>query len=171
MGRQINYYIGYKEFLLVAQAALDYGCVIYRRSFENGNWQLSCGTDLNFIKEKYPNYIFYLHNAGEFIYGSDNVCLNSIEAGFSIPNGHIINRNRLYVVTGLYDDECKYVYRSDEITKIYNKLVRVIKKIAPYTEVEHFVINKLYEGEKFKSKKYISAEYLLLVKNENYILG
>lgn len=171
MGKQINYYIGYNEFLSVAQTALDYGCEIYRKSFENGKWQLSKGTDINIIDEKCRSYIFYLPEAGEFIEASDKTGLNSIEAGFSIPSGNTIYRSRLYVETGRYNDEGEYIYHSEEITRIYNKLVRAVKKIAPYTEVEHYVVNPLYEGEKFKTKEYISAGYFLLVQNEDYILG
>ncbi|MBP0963870.1 MAG: hypothetical protein J5999_01080 [Oscillospiraceae bacterium] len=171
MGKQINYYIGYKEFLLVAQAALDNGCVIYRNSFNNGEWQLSSGTDIKIINEKCNSYIFYLPNTNEYIQGSDNARLNSIQAGFSIPQNHIIYKNRLYLETGLYNKYGEYIYRSEEITKIYNKLVCIVKKIAPYTEVEHFVLNTLYEGQKFKSKKYITDEYLVMVQNEDYILG
>ncbi len=171
MGKQINYYIGYNEFLSVAQAALDCGSVIYRKSFEKGKWQLSKGTDINIIDENCRSYYFYLPEAGEFIEASDKTGLNSIEAGFSIPSGNTIYRSRLYVETGRYNDKGECIYRSEKITRIYNKLVRVVKKIAPYTEVEHYVVNPLYEGEKFKTKEYISAWYLLLVQNENYILG
>ena len=61
MGKQINYYMGYTDFLKVAQAAIDSGCVIYRHSKENGKWQLSCGNTLDIInvssKNKYsPKY-------------------------------------------------------------------------------------------------------------------
>lgn len=171
MGKQINYYIGYNDFLLVAQVALDNGCVIFREYCENEKLQLSSGTDVSFINEKYNRYFFYLSSAGEYIHNSDNANLNSIQAGFSIPHNHIIYSNRLYLTTGLYNKEDKFVYRSEEITKVYNKLVRVVKKIAPYREVEHFVLNPLYEGQKFKSKKYITDEYLLMAQNEDYILG
>ena len=32
MGKQINYWMGYEDFLQVAQAALDCGCVIIKKS-------------------------------------------------------------------------------------------------------------------------------------------
>ena len=49
--------------------------------------------------------------------------------------------------------------------------MRVVKKTAPYMEVEHFVVNPMYEGKKFKNKKYISPEYYDLAQNKGYILG
>lgn len=163
MGKQINYYMGYEDFLSVAQAALNSGCVIYRQSFENGRFQLISGTTLDTIKPNCTGYYFHNPAIGDF----------KIEAGFSIPNEekHLIVANRLYVITGLYADEGNWVSRPDLLTKLYHKLVRVVKKTAPYTEVEHFVVNPMYEGKKFKSKKYISSDYYDLVKNKDYILG
>lgn len=99
--------------------------------------------------------------------------LNVIEAGFSIPieEKHLIVKNRLYAITGIYADDGSWVSRPDMLTKLYNKLVRVVKKKVPYTEVEHFVVNPMYEGKKFKSKEYISSDYYDLVKNKDYILS
>lgn len=57
------------------------------------------------------------------------------------------------------------------LTKVYNKPVRVVKKTAPYTEFEHFVVNPVYVGEKFKSKEYISSELYELVQSKDYKLG
>lgn len=181
MGKQINYYMGYRDFLTVAQAALNSDCIIYRQSFENGKLKLISGATLEIITPNCCRYYFHNPVIGNFDielisekqYVSYNSLLNVIEAGFSIPNEekHIIASNRLYVITGLYDDDGNWASRSDMLTKVYNKLVRVVKKTAPYTEVEHLVVNPLYEGEKFKSKQYISSEYYDLVQNKDYILG
>ena len=57
------------------------------------------------------------------------------------------------------------------LTNLYNKLVRVAKKIASYTEVGHLVVNPMYEGKKFKRKQYISPDYYDLIQNKDYILG
>lgn len=181
MGKQINYYIGYEDFLSVAQAALDSGCIIYRQSFENGKFKLISGTTLDTIRPNCTGYYFHNPEIGNFDielisekqYVPYDLLLNAIEAGFSIPKEekHLIMSNRLYVITGLYADNGDWVSRSDMLTKLYNQLVRVVKKKAPYTEVEHFVVNPMYEGKKFKSKKYISSDYYDLVKNKEYILG
>ena len=179
MGKQINYYMGYRDFLSVAQAALNSGCIIYRRSFENDKW--ISGTTLDSITPNCRKYYFHYPAIGNFDvelisdkqYVPYDSLLNVIEAGFSIPNEekHLIVSNRLYVITGRYADDGNWVPRSEMLTKVYNKLVRVVKKIAPYTEVEHFVVNPMYEGKKFKRKKYISSDYYDLVQNKDYILG
>ena len=80
-------------------------------------------------------------------------------------------KNRLYIVTGRYTDDGCRVSCPDMLTKVYNKLVRVVKKTAPYTEFEHFVENPMYEGGKFKSKEYISPEFYELVQRKDYKLG
>ncbi len=180
MGKQINYYMGYTDFLKVAQAAVDCGCVIYRHSKESGKWQLSCGNTLDIIKEDCRDYFFHLSELGDIdidvINGNQHISSNSllkvIEAGFSIADNDFkcIYRNRLYVPTGIYKDS-SLISRSEMITKIYSRLVRIVKKIAPYTEVEHYVLNPMYVGEKFKSKEYISSQCLELVQNENFKLG
>lgn len=181
MGKQINYYMGYKDFLSVAQSALDSGAVIYRHAYENKKWQMIGGTSLDVIKEDTQEYYFHFPADGEMvindIYGnqhpSNTAKLHMIQAGFSRPNHekHLLTSNRLYVISGRYDEDGIWVPRSDLLTKIYNRLVRVVKKIAPYTEVEHFVVNSIYEGEKFKTKKYISSEYFDLAQNKDYTLG
>ncbi len=181
MGKQINYYMGYEDFLSVAQSALNSDCIIYRQSFENGRFQLLSGTTLDTIKPNCSGYYFHNPAIGNFDielisekqYVPSDVLLNVIEAGFSIPNEekHLIVANRLYVMTGLYADDGNWVSRPDMLTKLYHKLSRVEKKTPPYTEVDHFVVNPMYKGKKFKSKKYISSDYYELVKNKDYILG
>ena len=181
MGKQINYYMGYTDFLSVAQAALNCGCIVYRHSFENGKWKLIGGTTLDTVKENCWRYYFHNPAIGDFDidlisdkqYVPNDSLLNVIEAGFSFPNKekHLISSNRIYVISGRYADDGNWVSQSNLLTEIYNKLVRVVKKTAPYTEIEHFVVNPMYEGKKFKSKKYISSEYYDLVQNKDYILG
>lgn len=181
MGKQINYYMGYNNFLSVAQAALDCGCIIYRNSYENGKLEFIGGTTLDTIKKDCREYFFYIPTAGESDIGltsyeqylSGYSSLNVIEAGFSSvdEDKKIIYSNRLYVKSGLYTVNGDWFARSDLVTKIYNKLIRVVKKTSPYTEVEHFVLNDMYKGEKFKTKEYISPEFFDLAQNKNYILG
>lgn len=129
MGKQINYYMGYKDFLSVAQVALNCGCTIYRHSLENGRWKLISGASLDIIKENCYRYYFHISEIGNFdieiISGNQYIScaslLNVIEAGFSIPNEekHLILSNRLYVVTGRYADEGNWISRSELLTKIY----------------------------------------------------
>ena len=180
MGKQINYYMGYQPFLSVAQAALNSGAVIYRHAYENKTWQMIGGTSLDIVREDTQRYYFHFPDDGaleiEDIYGNQHPSLNSrlhlIEAGFSLPNPEkrLLTSKRLYVITGRYEDGI-WIPRSDLLTKIYNRLVRVVKKAAPYTEVEHYVVNPMYEGQRFITKEYITPEYLHLAQNEDYILG
>ena len=181
MGKQINYYMGYNDFLSVAQAALDSGAVIYRHAYENKTWQMIGGTSLDVIKENTTGYYFHFPADGTMeikeVYGnqhpSDTAMLHMIQAGFSLPDPekHLLRSNRLYVITGRYDEDGIWIPRSDLLTKIHHKLVRIVKKIAPYTEIEYSVVNSMYEGKKFKTKEYISSEYFDLIENNDYTLG
>lgn len=69
MGKQINYYMGYEDFLSVAQAALDSDCIIYRRSSENGRFELISGTTLDTIKPNCDRYYFHNPAIGNFDIG------------------------------------------------------------------------------------------------------
>ncbi|MDE5940268.1 MAG: hypothetical protein K2H37_14470 [Lachnospiraceae bacterium] len=179
MGKQINYYMGYQDFLSVAQAALDCGCIIYRHAYEDGRWNLIGGTTLDIVKPNCRRYYFHIPALGSFdrklvsdnAYLSDDSLFCVIEAGFTIPGKQEMDKNRLYIVTGRYTDDGCWVSCPDMLTKVYNKLVWVVKKTAPYTEFEHFVVNPMYEGEKFKSKEYISPEFYELVQSKDYKLG
>lgn len=178
MGKQINYYMGYKDFLAVAQVAIDSNCTIYRRSYANGHWVITSGRTLDIVSENHRDYFFYDPQSGEIAIENKNKnqCisslsrLNIIEAGFSIPNNNQLIRNRLYIITGLYDDG-NWAARSESITKLYNKLVRIVKKVAPYTEFDHCVVNPMYEGELHKTKEYITPFYLSVVKTTKLKLG
>ena len=58
-------------------------------------------------------------------------------------------------MTGRYTDDGDWIPRPDMLTKVYNKLVRVVKKVAPYTELAHFVVNPMYAGGKaYKQRIY-----------------
>lgn len=180
MGKQINYYMGYNDFLSVAKAALDSGCVIYRHQFEKGHWKLIEGKDINIVIPECIDYYFYLPELGEFSVRNHNgnqhisneTQLNVIEAGFSSVDNKkcSIIRNRLYVTSGLYNEDEEWIPRDDRLTKIYNKLVHIVKKVAPNKEVEAFAVNPLYAGQKILRKEYISSEFYLLVKNNDYTL-
>ena len=180
MGKQIKYYIGYKDFLSVAQTALDNGAVIYRHERRNGKMQMIGGASLEIIKEDTIFYYFHFPTDGEIIiedhygsqYPSHSSELHMIEAGFSFTDheNRILRSNRLYLISGRYENGT-WIPRSESIGKTYNKLVRIVKKVAPYTEVEHFVVNEMYKGKKFISKEYITPELFNLVNNNDYTLG
>lgn len=180
MGKQINYYMGYEAFLPIAQAALDSGCIIYRHSFENGHWVLTAGTELDIVVPDHGNYYFHLPETGEVqiscVGGNQHISSESrlcvIEAGFSHcqTKEKRITSSRLYVMTGRYGADSEWIARAEALTKIYSKLVRIAKKIAPYGEISSYCANPRYAGDKITSKRYITSEYRLLVENEDYTL-
>ena len=57
-----------------------------------------------------------------------------IEAGFSRLNEGGPTRSRLFVISGYYDGEEVWVPRPDCMTKLYDRLARRVKKLAPYVQ-------------------------------------
>lgn len=177
MGKQINYYIGYDEFVTVAQAALDNGCTIISRTYGNDRWDITRGDSVDIVSENQRDYFFITDEADKAIFSESDGCyisrLNVIEAGFSIPdsNKRLITKSRLYLASGVYDETGSFLKCSDATAKVYDKLTRLVKKLAPYTEVSCYSVNPLYEGGKVTSKKYITPYFLSLIKTDDYILG
>ena len=152
MGKQINYYMDYESFLKVAQAALDEGCLIIRD--ESKPEPPKPSNDLSVITEKWMRYGFYLPELADLEYGIDSsgnfhvnksfnqLSLAVIEASFSkklIGKGDgtpFVSTARLYIPTGNYIKDGEWNARSERITKIYNKLARLVKKMAPSISLE-----------------------------------
>ena len=67
MGRQINYYMGYNDFLTVAQTALDCGCVIYRADHADERWSITSGNSTDMISGDHRSYYFHVPQAGDII--------------------------------------------------------------------------------------------------------
>ena len=183
MGKQINYWLKYEEFLQIAQAALDYGCVIVKPDLG----KIKYGKTLDIITEDKCRYYFYLPEAGtlmaqpipfqsEPVIGYNAAGNTVIEAGFSFihDNEKEITRSRLFVISGYYDESGEYITRPECLTRIYHKLVRIVKKIAPYTEItDHFISmhdNDYSQEREWKHKEYISASCLELKISKNYRL-
>lgn len=183
MGKQINYWLGYEDFLKIAQVALDCGCIIIKKVSE----KLIYGQGLDIVTEHEHYYWFYVSEAGALsgktlpfndndIQGYSPVGNTVIEAGFSFKNdkSKTITRSRLFVISGYYDEQGEYISRPECVTKIYNKLVRITKKVAPLTElIDKYTSIKddtyLHEVE-WKHKEYITPEYLNLKESNNYKL-
>lgn len=183
MGKQMNYWLGYEDFLQIAQTALDCGCVIMKNV--SGRW--SYGQTPELITEWEHDYWFYVPEAGSLsgitlpfedgdmrVYSAEGNTV--IEAGFSYKKdgSREITRSRLFVISGYYDEQGEYVPRPECVTKIYQRLVRAAKKAAPLTE-----LTDTYTSVKEDSylqvkerihKEYISPQFLLLKLNENYRL-
>ena len=78
------------------------------------------------------------------------------------------------MISGYYDEQGEYISRPESVTKIYNKLARIVKKVAPLTELTDTYISTkdatyLQEYE-WKHKEYITPEYLHLKESGNYKL-
>ena len=174
MGKQINYYMGYEDFLLVAQEAINCGCTILKK--ENGKMVGSNSIDA--VTRNCRQYYFYWPDGekqdgkagciSEMAGGYNEAGNVTIEAGFSRRDDakKEISKGRLFVISGYYDAQGSWIPRPDYVTKVYNKLVRAVKKIAPYTELTDILISTrdedyLQEYE-WKRKEYITQEYLRL---------
>lgn len=181
MGKQINYYMDYDSFLLVAQKALDLNCEIIRENLPLGTVERSRSVDI--VTRENRQYYFHIPEAGEVevetLYGKERLVtgysasgISIIEAGYSFISTEktIIRRGRLFCITDYYDENRILIKRPECVTNIYNALARYVKKVAPYTEVERYVANPMYQGEKFKTKEYITVDCLTLVLNQNYTL-
>lgn len=176
MGKQINYWLGYADFLKIAQAALDSGCVIIKRAA--GEWIYE--QTLAIVTEDEHDYWFYVPEAGALsgraipFKGDELLRIYSpagntvIKAGFSFLDDKrkTIARSRLFVISGYYDERGEYIPRPACVTKVYHKLARIAKKVAPLTELtDPYTSTRdgayLQELER-KHKEYITPAYLHL---------
>ena len=165
MGKQINYYMEYESFLKVAQKALDLGAIVLKRTSDGKILQAS---DLSLITPDYGRYVFFfpqfgplvirdLENGQQKLDGFATASGNAmIEAGFSRCEGRNINGARLYIQSGYYSNQV-LISRSAEMTSVYEKLVRVVKKLTNYQEIP---------GKPYK--EYVSPYYLDLIENKSY---
>ena len=85
MGKQINYWAGYDDFLKIAQAALDCGCIIIKKS----KGELLYGQTLDIITEHEYSYWFYVPAAGNF-YGKKFPFDNDDIPNYSLAGNTVI---------------------------------------------------------------------------------
>ncbi len=176
MGKQINYWMDYENFRELAKTAVLLGCVIVKDDKSTG--KVSQSSDISIVTEDCYNYYFYLPSAGplkikkyesvEFVDRLFNETGNAvIEAGYSkIWDGKKrIDRNRLFLTTGYYNENEEFIYRPDCIINIYNKLARKVKTLAPYTELVD-----IHNGKEWIHKEYVTKYCLRLRNEESYFL-
>lgn len=171
MGRQINYYMSFEEFKQLAQFAIDEGILILPR--EHTLEKLIPADDISIVTEDCCEYYFFTQGFSGTtwntdIYGhyyvslDDETRLTVIEAGYSQQteqrNGKTITRSRLYIPTGYYNDEGDWISRSKSVDKVYNRLVRVVKKISPYTMIEYRRLDREGKPAFGQNKYYISND-------------
>ena len=194
MGKQINYWMDYDNFLLLAQKALDLGCRIIREDLDAGKVTESgdIGIVVPYGKHKRINYYFHLPEAGDVkikIYNG----MERLDHGFSATGNAVIEadysfvlreqagvcgmrgrreimRARIYCITGYYGEDGEYIPRPECLTKVYNALARYVKKLAPCTEFTDTRISMREEnyGEKveYKYKEYVTKACLEMVERE-----
>lgn len=184
MGKQIEFFIEYELFVSVAQKALDCGCKIIKVDTVKGVVTESDSVDVISSDLHGCWYYFHVPEAGGYRVDRTGE-REQLDHGYSSSGNTLIEasptrirsdekkltRGRLYCISGYYDEDGQWIERPDCVTKIYNSLARYVKKIAPYTEVDHYVVNPVYAGRKVMSKEYISKECLSLVKDQDYTLG
>lgn len=182
MGAQINYYIGYADFRKLAEEAVKCGCVIWKA--ENGTYIQSGNVEI--ITPDCSQYYFYVPDAGELEIqarngaeriGGYNPSGNLvIEAGYSFIRHEqkSIASGRLYTISGFYDEAENWVARPACVKKVYDRLVRFIKKTIPCTEIVDEIVSISSEDylqtKEWRRKEYISAELLSLKLHEGYKL-
>lgn len=184
MGKQINYWMDYDNFLSLSQKALDLGCTIVKEDLDQGRVIESESISLITPYETYSrtSYYFHLPEAGEIRiltadgkdyldYGFTATGNAMIEADYSLiidePTGAAgirrkkeIHRARIYCISGYYDENEKYIPRPDCLTNVYNSLARFIKKLAPSTKIPQYT-----------HKAYITPTCLTLVNQAGYKLS
>ena len=79
MGKQINYWLGYSEFLQIAHTALDCGCLIIKQDSE----ELIYGKTLDTVTVNQHRYYFYLPEAGCMQFLDTTIKVESIFPGQS----------------------------------------------------------------------------------------
>lgn len=190
MGKQINYYLEFENFKVLAQKALELGCEIVREDLSKfEKTKVTVSRDLNILTDE-PGAVFHFHlpeagkleiknyECGERLGANFNECGNSvIEAGYSRINDDEkkVYSSRLYLTTGYYDKNENFIYRPDCIVKVYNTLARYIKKLAPYTELTDTYISMRSENYlqpvEYQHKEYVTPFCLDLRENKGYKLG
>ncbi len=85
-----------------------------------------------------------------------------------------ITRSRLFAISGYYDESGEYIPRPECLTKVYNRLARTVKKVAPYTELTDYIIStrdsSYLQEKEWRHKEYVSPAYLALRTSLKYEL-
>lgn len=179
MGKQMTYWMDYESFLLLAQKALDLGCNLVKEDVRAGIVTTAKDIDILSPYGNTASIQYYVHcpSAGDIrVYSEEGRTYLDhgysksgnalIEIGYSFMVSETaemdgktqkkeLHRARMYCISGYYDEQERYIPRSDELSKMYQALVRYVKKLAPLTEVDHYKIP-------------ISKECYVLVKEQGY---
>ena len=155
MGKQIVYWITYDKFLFLANCAVENGlCIIKKTAAQIVRGKTDIVT---------PDKSTYYFAPPSFDSAEQNLSAAAyrgqlIEIGFS-PIDHdsqIIHRSRIYLGTGFYNEDGEFIKANDGLAAVYNKLVKQLKRIAPYTELTDMINDK-----EWIHKEYVCSECLV----------
>ncbi|MFC4323239.1 hypothetical protein [Litchfieldia salsa] len=171
MGRQIEYYMELESYKLLVKKAFELGFKVIHMTND-----LQICSSFNEIRawDSRDRIYFYLEEAGQLIVKEngyiDTFFSPVVESGYSYLNEKrkTITKGRIWVSSHSWRNEGDFNKRSGLLDKKYSSLMRYVKKIAPYTEVEVKAQNPIYEGKKFKSKEYITPFLLNEIKQNKY---
>lgn len=146
--------------MTAAQKAVDLGFTVVKEDLTSGRAIESKDNRIisPYGKYNHPSFYFHIPEAGDIriLTGIGKECLDY---------GYTATGN-----SGYHDENKKDIPRPDCLTKVYNSLVKYVKKTAPYTvSVEMFISTKdENHGEAFeyRHKEYITKTCLNLVNNE-----
>lgn len=179
MGRQIDYWMEFDAFRRLASTALSCGCHIISPFQPHIRYD-----DIEKLDPHQYLYYFctpqadppltqYFGSSGETTAGSGVSC-PVITAGFSCIDDAAkrIARAHLSVITGFYDAGGTWIPRDENTTRVYQRLVKSVKKLCPYTELtdSYFDIRSETYGQQmeYRHKEYISPFCLKLKKEQGY---
>lgn len=97
MGKQLNYWMDYDSFVLLAKKALELGFVIYRRKADE-NGKLVFGTNIDVVAKDEKDYFFHLPEAGEIVI---SVCngRETVNHGIGKGSNAIIEAGKAFAFT------------------------------------------------------------------------
>ena len=178
MGKQINYWMDYENFCELAAMAVDLGCVIVKE--DNATRKVVQSKDISILTRDCYMCYFYVPNAGELrivnnVYGEyvnrgyTETHNAIIEAGYSRISDELkqVSSERLFSISGYYKGD-EYISRPACVDDIYKKLVRKVKKLAPYTELVD--VHK-ETGEEYVHKEYVTLQCLELREKGYSLVG
>ncbi len=165
MGKQIEYYSEMDSYMLIVNKAIELGLKIITK---DNNIIASIEEDNIYNEIKY----FYLEEAGSLKLRENGIIdiLESpiIEANPPYIKNRKVYKSRLWVSSGFWMNEDSFVKRDKKLEKKYDAIVRYLKKITNYVEIEVKDKNPDYERRYFLRKIYITETLYDKVKNKEY---
>ena len=165
MGRQINFYMDYKVEKEFQEFILKQGLIIVSKRID----QEMIINDISYKKNK----IYIMQEKG-----IENLKIREYDDGRKFINENIscvieysrtiirkdmkkIFRGRIYVIAVYFNENEEIVHKDEEFLKIYEKLVRWIKKNCPMTK---------FVQDGYDEKEYMSSGIKEMVEKEGYKL-